>query len=59
VEGYISKNKLTEMLIYVIHFIQNGRNTNVVIMRASHRFDLQKSHINKEEKVFNRKLQEI
>ena len=37
--------------------MQNRRNTNVIIMNAPHRFDLEESPcVNKEIKVFNRKL---
>ena len=41
------------------HFVQN-KNTNVIIMDAPHRFDLEESScFNKEVKVFNRKLNKI
>jgi len=37
--------------------MQNRRNTNVIIMNAPHRFDLEESLcVNKEIKLFNRKL---
>jgi len=44
----------------VTHFVQNKRNTNVIIMDAPHRFDLEESScVNKAVKVFNRKLNKI
>ena len=56
----ISKNESNKGLSYVTHFVQNTRNTNVIIMGAPHRFDLEESScVNKEVKVFNRKLNKI
>jgi hypothetical protein len=56
----ISKNELIKGLKYVTQFVQNRRNTNVIIMNAPHRFDLEESSgVNKEIKVFSRKLKKI
>ena len=56
----ISNNKSIKGLKYVIQFVQNRRNTNVIITNASHRFDQEDSScVNKEIKVFNRKLKRI
>ena len=56
----ISKNESNTGLRHVTHFVQNKRNTNVVIMDAPHRFDLEESScVNKEVKVFNRKLNKV
>ena len=56
----ISKNESSKGLSYVIHFMQNKRNKNVIIMNAPHRFDLKESsYMNKEIKVFNRKLNKV
>lgn len=53
----ISKNESNKGLRYVTQFVQNKRNTNVIIINAPHRFDLEESScVNKEVKVFNRKL---
>jgi hypothetical protein len=56
----IGKNESIKGLKYVTQFVQNRRNTNVVIMNAPHRFDLEESScVNEEIKVFNRKLKKI
>jgi RNase H-fold protein (predicted Holliday junction resolvase) len=56
----ISKNESNKGLRQVTHFVQNKKNTNVIIMNAPHRFDLEESScVNKEVKVFNRKLSKI
>jgi lysophospholipase L1-like esterase len=56
----ISKNESNKGLRYVTQFVQNKRNTNVIIINAPHRFDLEESScVNKEVKVFNRKLNKI
>ena len=56
----ISKNESFKELSYVTQFVQNRRNTNVIIMNALHRFDLEESScVNKEMKVFNRKLNKL
>ena len=56
----ISKNEANKGLKHVTHFVQNKRNTNVIIMDTPHRFDLEESScVNKEVKVFNRKLNKI
>ena len=56
----ISKNESKTGLRHVTHFVQNKRNTNVIIMGAPHRYDLEESScVNKEVKVFNRKLNKI
>jgi len=35
------KNKMTEGLKYMTNFVKKRKNTNVVTMRMSHRFDLE------------------
>jgi lysophospholipase L1-like esterase len=56
----INKNESNKGLKYVTHFVQNRRNTTVIIMNAPHRFDLEEtSCVNKEIKIFNRKLKQI
>jgi len=56
----ISKNESNKGLRHVTHFVQNKRNTNVIILGAPHRFDLEESScVNKEVKVFNKKLNKI
>jgi hypothetical protein len=56
----ISKNESKKRLRHVTHFVQNKRNTNVIVMDAPHRFDLEESScVNKEVKVYNRKLNKI
>jgi len=50
------KNQMTEGLKYMTNFVKKRKNTNVVIMRMSHRFDLQVLlRADNEAKVFNRK----
>jgi hypothetical protein len=39
----ISKNESNKGLRHVTHFVQNKRNTNVIVMDAPHRFDLEES----------------
>jgi lysophospholipase L1-like esterase len=56
----VSKNESVKGLKCVTQFVQHRRNTNVIIMKAPHRFDLEESScVNKEIKVFNRKLKQI
>jgi hypothetical protein len=56
----ISKNESIKGPKYVTQFVQHRRNTNEIIMNAPHRFDLEESLcVNKEIKVFNRKLKQI
>ena len=56
----ISKSESIKGLKYVTQFVHNRRNTNVIIMNTPHRFDLEESScVNKEIKVFNRKLKRI
>jgi NAD-dependent SIR2 family protein deacetylase len=51
----VSKNESIKGLKHITQFMQNRRNTNVIIMNAPHRFDLEESScVNKEVKVFNR-----
>jgi len=51
------KNKMTEGLKYMTNFVKKRKNTNVVIMRMSHRFDLEVLLCADDEvKVFNRKI---
>ena len=60
VENNICKNESFTGLTCVTQSMQNRRNTNVIIMNAPHRFDLEESLcVNKEIKVFNRKLNKI
>ena len=56
----INKNGSIKGLKSVIQFVQNRSNTNVIIMNAPHRYDLEeKSCVNKEVKVYNRKLNNV
>jgi len=56
----ISKNELNKGLRHVTQFVQNKGNTNVIVMNAPHRFDLEeRSCVSKEVEVFNRKLNKI
>jgi len=56
----ISKNESIKGHKRVIQFMQNRGNTNVIIMNAPHRFDLEESScVNKEVEIFNRKLKRI
>jgi hypothetical protein len=56
----VSKNESMKGLKCVTQFVQHRGNTNVIIMNAPHRFDLEDSScVNKEIKVFNRKLKQI
>ena len=56
----ISKNESNKGLRHVTQFMQNKRSTNVIIMNAPHRFDLEESScVNKEVKIFNRALNKI
>jgi hypothetical protein len=55
-----SKNEWIKGLKYVTQFVQNRRNTNVIIMSAPHRSDLEESScVNEEIKVFNRILKKM
>jgi hypothetical protein len=52
----VSKNELIKGLEYITQFVQNRRNTNVIIMNAPHRLNLEESScVNEQIKVFNRK----
>jgi hypothetical protein len=54
--NYISKNESIKGLKHITQFMQNRRNTNVIIMKAPHRFDLEESScVNKEIKAFKKK----
>ena len=56
----VSKNESSKGLSYVTQFMQNRRNTNVIILNAPNRFDSEESScVNKEIKVRNRKLNKI
>ena len=56
----ISKNQSIKGLKQVTQFVQNKGNTNVIIMNAPHRFDLEESSCgNKEIEIFNRKPKRI
>jgi len=56
----ISKNESVKGLKCVTQFTQHRRHTNVIIMNALHRFDLEESScVNREVKLFNRKLTQI
>lgn len=53
----ISKNNSMKGLSCVTKFIQHRRDTNVLLINAPHRYDLEESScVNKEAKIFNRKL---
>jgi hypothetical protein len=56
----ISKNESVKGLKCVTQFAQHRRHTNVIIMNAPHRFNLEESScVNREVKLFNRKLTQI
>jgi hypothetical protein len=56
----ISKNESMKGRKQVTQFVQNRGKTNVIIMNALHRFDLEESScLNKEVEIFNRKLKRI
>jgi len=56
----ISRNETNKGLRHVTQFVQNKRNTNIILMNAPHRFDLEeRSCVSKEVEVFNRKLNKI
>jgi hypothetical protein len=51
-----SKNESFVGLSHISSFVKNRRHTNIVIMNAPHRHDLDTSGVNNEVKVFNRIL---
>ena len=53
----IGKNQMTKGLKYMTNFVEKRKNANVVIMRMSHRFDLEVLLCaDNEVKMFNRKI---
>jgi len=55
-------NKITpnSSLTNTTKFIQHRRHTNVLLINAPHRYDLEESScVNKEVKIFNRKLSHL
>jgi hypothetical protein len=58
--NYINKNETNVGLKHLRKFIKNGHNTNIMIVTAHHRYDLQEILcVNKEIEVFNRKLHKV
>ncbi|PNF14606.1 hypothetical protein B7P43_G13104 [Cryptotermes secundus] len=56
----IGKNETNKGLNHLKNFVINRQNTNIILITAPHRFDLQESScVNKEVEVFNRKLHKI
>ena len=56
----ISKNNSMKGLSCVTKFIQHRRHMNVLLINAPHRYDLEESScVNKEVKIFNRKLSHL
>ena len=58
--NYISKNNSMKGLSCVTKFIQHRRHTNVLLINALHRYDLEESScVNKEVKIYNRELSQL
>jgi alkaline phosphatase len=56
----ISKNEVNKGLKHLKNFVNKRQNTNIIVITAPHRHDLQEiSCVNKEVEVFNRKLHKI
>jgi hypothetical protein len=56
----ISKNNSMKGLSCATKFIQQRRHMNVLLINAPHRYDLEESScVNKEVKIFNRKLSQL
>jgi hypothetical protein len=56
----INKNEVNNGFKYLKNFIDIRQNTNIIVVTAPHRHDLQESScVNKEVMVFNRKLHKI
>ena len=56
----VARNNTMEGLSSVLQFVKNSEHTNVIIVDAPHRFDLEaSSRVNKEVNTFNRKLNKI
>ena len=56
----INKNKTNIGLTHLQKFIENRRNTNIMVVTASHRYDLHESScVNNEIVVFSRKLHKL
>ena len=56
----ISRNETNLGLTYLRKFVDNWRNTNILVLTAPHRYDLlESSWVNKEVEVFNRKLLKV
>jgi hypothetical protein len=52
----INKNEADVGLKHLGKFVKNRQNTNILIVTAPHRHDLQETCVNEETEVFNRKL---
>jgi capsular polysaccharide biosynthesis protein len=56
----INKNEVNNGLKHLKNFVNNRQNTNIIVVSAPHRYDLDESTcVNKEVVVFNRKLHKI
>jgi capsular polysaccharide biosynthesis protein len=56
----INKNEVNNSLKHLKNFINTRQNTNIIVVTAPHRHDLQESScVNREVVVFNRKLRKI
>ena len=56
----ISRNETNLRLTHLRKFVNNRRNTNILVLTAPHRYDLlESSCVNKEVEVFNRKLLKV
>jgi lysophospholipase L1-like esterase len=55
----INKNEVNNGLKYLINFVNNRQNTNIIVVSAPHRYDLDESSCVNKEVVFNRKLHKI
>ena len=58
--NYVSKNNSQEGLRHLVCFVQSNNHTNIILMCVPPQYDLPKwSCVNKEIRVFNRKLSKI
>jgi hypothetical protein len=56
----INKNEVNNGLRHLKNFVNNKQNTNIIVVSAPHRYDLDESScVNKEVVVFNKKLHKI
>jgi lysophospholipase L1-like esterase len=56
----INKNEANLGLLHLRKFVENRRNTNIMVVTAPHRYDLKESScVNNEIVVFNRKLHKV